>query len=942
MIPNLDETNIVNTKSWFFKCWQLQLFPCLALVGIINTGVSNLLQESFGSRAYAQIAPDTTLGVESSIATSEDKGIGSDRIDGGAIRESNLFHSFTQFNVGEGRAVYFTNPTGIENIFSRVTGSSRSEILGKLGVLGSANLFLINPNGIIFGSNASLDVGGSFIATTANAIQFGNQGFFSASAPANNLFTVNPSALLFNGVAAQRIVNQSQAQVAGDVVGLQVPPDQTLALIGGEVLLEGGLTAPEGRIELGSVASSGTVSITPQAQSWILDYKQVPAFGNVVLTRGAAVDASGAGGGSIQVQGSSVALTEGAEIIAHTLGDQNGGEIYIQALKLQLQNGAVISASTFGSGEAGNLTVSAADTVELIGVGGREFLKKLLEGSFSAFDIRNGLYTVSFSDGAAGNISVTTGGLIVKDGAEISSSTYKDAQGAGGSINIRASDSVQVIGSLLFAGTQGAGNGGDLNIDTKKLVLSNFGTITTDPFAQGQGGDLTINASESVEVIGAATDDPFFVTGIFSNSLPLSEDIDAGDSGDITINTRQLIVKDGGEIGAGTFGNGQGGNLTINAAESIEVIGVTPDQFRFPSNIYADTFGTGDIGDLTVATKKLIIRDGGQISAATFAAGRGGNLDVNASDSVEVTGSAPIGIDPDSNEFFYFVDNQFPSGLISSSVAAGDAGDLTINTRQLVVNNGAQVTASSTGSGDAGNIDINVRGTLQANNGSISTAAAQAAGGAIDISAKNIRLLGNSDITTNVFSGVGGGGDITLKADSIVAFDDSDILAFSVDGSGGNINLNTPGFFGLRSNTSDIDPALLNNNGRVDINARGKLATGAIALPELNSLQNSLTELPENLIDTNNLIANSCITRRQQQGSFIITGAGGLPSRPGDAVISPYPTGTVRNIPNTTASNFSPSSSNDTRSWQPGDPIVEPQGVYKLANGELVLSRECS
>lgn len=65
--------------------------------------------------------------------------------------------------------MYFVNRNGIQNIVSRVTGKEASNILGTLAVEGNANLFLLNPNGILFGKNAQLDVRGSFIGTTANA-----------------------------------------------------------------------------------------------------------------------------------------------------------------------------------------------------------------------------------------------------------------------------------------------------------------------------------------------------------------------------------------------------------------------------------------------------------------------------------------------------------------------------------------------------------------------------------------------------------------------------------------------------------------------------------------------------------------------------------------------------------------------------------------------------
>lgn len=111
------------------------------------------------NHALAQITPDRTLGDRSSKITPNVniKGSVGDRIDGGAIRGANLFHSFQEFNVGELQRVYFANPTGISNILTRVTGSNVSNILGTLGVDGGANLFFINPNGILFGNNSRLE-----------------------------------------------------------------------------------------------------------------------------------------------------------------------------------------------------------------------------------------------------------------------------------------------------------------------------------------------------------------------------------------------------------------------------------------------------------------------------------------------------------------------------------------------------------------------------------------------------------------------------------------------------------------------------------------------------------------------------------------------------------------------------------------------------------------
>jgi len=163
-------------------------------------------------------------------------------------------------------------------------------------------------------------------------------------------------------------------------------------------------------------------------------------------------------------------------------------------------------------------------------------------------------------------------------------------------------------------------------------------------------------------------------------------------------------------------------------------------------------------------------------------------------------------------------------------------------------------------------------------------------------------------------------------------------LASAPEGQGGNITLNTPVFFGFgyRPGVSETDYAILDGNNRADINASGAIASGNITTPDTSFVQNSLTELPANVIDTGTLVANSCIDKSdRQQGNFIITGSGGLPTRPGDTTASSYPTGTVRSVGGDRVTDSA------NRLWQIGDPIVEPQGAYRLPNGQLILSREC-
>ncbi|RUT04885.1 hypothetical protein DSM107010_56820 [Chroococcidiopsis cubana SAG 39.79] len=169
---------------------------------------------AFGSNTLAQVVPDNTLGSENSTVTNSGN---VDTISGGATREGNLFHSFDSFSVQNGRTAFFDNGANIQNIITRVTGGSISNIDGTLAAGGTANLFLLNPNGIVFGQNARLSIGGSFIGTTASSINFADGTQFSATpgtgAP---LLTVSVPLGLQFGTGAGAIINRSTIQ------GLQV------------------------------------------------------------------------------------------------------------------------------------------------------------------------------------------------------------------------------------------------------------------------------------------------------------------------------------------------------------------------------------------------------------------------------------------------------------------------------------------------------------------------------------------------------------------------------------------------------------------------------------------------------------------------------------------------------------------------------------------------
>jgi len=970
-IPELPLEALAVTKlSWLSRDWQLKLVGSVAIVGTLLTAV--------GESVLAQIVPDNTLGAEGSVVTPDViNGIQGDRIYGGAPRGANLFHSFQEFNVGEGRRAYFDNPTGIENILTRVTGGNASNILGRLGVLGEANLFLLNPNGILFGPNASLDVQGSFLATTANAIQFDNGEVFSASTPsAAPILAINPSAFLFNQVPARAITNRSTA-------GLRVPAGQTLGLIGGDVRLEGGrLTAAGGRIELGSVAGVGQVSLTQTGNRFVLGYDSVSGFGNISLLNRAFVDASGEGGGDVQIRGARLEMREGSNISANTLGAENGGQLTITATErievsnsditalvyfdatgdggnvtletaqLSVNQGGQISVSTFGAGNAGELNLNASE-IELIG--GNPI--KGNPSSLFAF-VRLGAI------GNGGNINITAGSVSVTGGALILARNA-GGQGNAGSVTINATDTVTIAGFEGYGDAtvgsdvtgRGTGNGNDVNITARSVFIKDEAIVTASIISgtggngnPAQAGDVNITASDTVSVSNSAVlseigsssvgkggiikiDAPNVVLENGASLNTIIRPGGKGSGGDIDITTGSLSVTGGSQLFTGTNGTGDAGNITIKASDSVSFDGVGSNRFgrnvftRIPVIDSSGAYSTveekavGNGGDINITAPSVTLSSNAQLSVETKGDGVAGNLTIDTG-RLTVRDGATI------------------SASTSSPNPSGIGGNLTVTTTQSLDLNQASLLAQSTGAAPAGNLEINT-GNLTARDGTIATSSELSSGGDITITADKIRLYGDSDITTFVAQGAGGGGDIKLTADSILAFDDSDILAFAPGGTGGSINLKTPAFFGenYRPAPRNTDPRTLNGNNRVDVNATGAVE-GVITIPDTTFIQNSLTELPDNQINTDSLLANSCIVRRNQptQGSFTITGSGGLPQRPGDAQMSTFPTVDIETLP----SDGTPSNTNLNRPWQKGDPIVEPQGVYRLPNGNLVMSRECS
>ena len=692
---------------------------------------------------------------------------------------ANLFHSFSRFSIPTAGSATFdlVNTPNISTIFSRVTGGNISNIDGLIQTTNSNNpvsLFLLNPNGIIFGKNARLNIGGSFIATTANSIIFSDGVNFSASDRTSNpLLTIaSPIGLnMGSNAGAIAVQNTGHRLIEGNIpiqngttpIGLQIAIGKTLALIGGDITLEGGiLNAPSGHIEIGS-AKSGVIELNMTASPWNFDYSNLIEYGDIRFLRQSLANASSSPAGSIHFQGRNITINEGSVALLTNEGNQGSG----------------------------NITVKASESLEMRVVGTNGFSQSLL--------------AVDTITGNGGNVMITAPRLLLEDGGKINTRTF--GTGTAGNISV-VIDSIQISGfsalnpatsrSGIMSETRGSGRAGDIQVTTEQLMMQDGGSITGASFGTGATGDLKVNSSKSIELSGET---PIS----FSASLIGTVSFNRGNGGNVTINTPKLIVQNGAGISASTLGQGNAGNLRINASEQISVSGLsrasgksgsisasaTVLPLAFQQVVGLSALPTGNSGDLIINTPSLQITDGGQVRVSHQGIGNAGNLFINA---------GAIALDR--------------SGNITAATNSGEGGKIDLHANTLLLRHGGKITATAGGTGNGGNISINSSLIVGAENSDIVANAVQGSGG-------------NIDITTQGLFGLKFRPQLT---------DESDITASSQFGLNGTVNINNLTFTptaGLIDLPTDItDPSKKIVQGCRSYGSTRFIATGRGGLPE--------------------------------------------------------------------------------------------------------------
>ncbi len=659
--------------------------------------------------ALGQVVLDASLGTAGALPGPDYQITADFGLQAGA----NLFHSFSQFDLASGESAVFSGPADVSRIISRVTGGAASQIDGTIrSTIASADLYLVNPSGIVFGPNSSLDLTGSFIATSADFVELDDGNHFSVADPPASILTAAPP-------VAFGFLADPQGGITLQSAALVTAPGQTLALIGGPVTLTAGqLVAPNGTVNLASAASAGRVELDPADPAASLELDPTTDGGPIALLDGSAVIVAGPGGGTVVIRagelelaGSDIAqLTDdatagrgidietsgdvriaqsglstrttgsapGGDIMIHartfladgqgvggaglgadTAGAGPSGSIHITADQIELFNGAGIGVSTTGTGDAGQITV----TTELLEIDGRGFSSpgNLQEGT--------GIATLTSGPGNAGSISVVADELNIRNGAVIAASAF--ASGNAGSIDIRAATILldgedfqplpglrtgTGIGSPTFSPISG-GDAGAVQIMADQLVILRGAGVSSSTLGSGDGGRVQIDArSITIDRSGAS-----FQTGIFADTTG------TGIGGDIQFGQpdqpiSEMHVIGGGVVSSVSFGSGQGGVLTVFAdALTVDGDGFIPDGLADPSNLnltglIAPTVGPGDGGGIEIHAGAFELKDRAVISADTSGSGRGGNIQIT-SDTVHITTR---------------------SGVFNNTFGTGDGGDVSV------------------------------------------------------------------------------------------------------------------------------------------------------------------------------------------------------------------------------------------------------------------------
>lgn len=833
---------MLHKRNWFSIC----------KVALISGAFSYIFGDPLPSFSQS-IVPDHTLGSENSVVTPnvELNNQIIDLINGGASRGSTLFHSFEQFSVTEGQQVYFANPSDIANIFSRVTGNNHSDIFGTLGVLGDANLYLLNPNGIIFGPNARLDVAGSFAASTSGGVVFDNGYTFSATNPDSPpLLTVTTPLGISQWLAPTGEITSTGNLSAGqdlsfigqtiDLEGGQLTAGSNLKLKASELLtIEDTATNPFIAMAGGEFVAQGnqglTLSILNHANSGL------SSNGNMTLRSANDIQLDGhyATNGQFSVEqldgtpGNSFAADDPIVLAAGDvkLGNYEGASLHILAggsveLGTVTINNTGPTASTINSNNntlipgtntpysaLSNVTLSDGTSVTVNGDSQATLdVRAGIDWTQSPFtgvpdiptptDIPTGSVTFETPSLSGSNISVGKIEIAQSGGLVLLTNQYQPNLAlSNGSIQV---ESIITAADKLEPQLPMFELGGDIAIDARgDLSIAANSEIASVGLV---GGDVTMNSGTSILFNDSSKIDSVSFTpanglggdiSLTAPTIQLTNNnevetlyVGSEQGGAINISTSSLSLRQGSRINTATSGTGNAGAVSVEADSIV---------LENSSTISSETFFVrgGNAGDVAVTTNTLIATDGSQIFSSTAGVGNAGNVSVIATESIKLLGTS--GDDSSGITSTVFTDLSFlPEFLFPMGIRRGNgnAGMISVETSKLLLEDGGQIQTTTRGAGNAGRIDINAN----------------------EIEIKGAVLSPNFTIPSGILSEVaptskGQGNDITINTNQL-SVTDSGFISASTSGqsetgsNAGNITIDVTGaaiFDGDKG--GDFDPS---------------------------------------------------------------------------------------------------------------------------------------
>lgn len=772
-------------------------------------------------------------------------------ITGGSPQSATLFHSFKDFSPNTTNVLFQldNSQAAIDLVIGRVTGVNGSFINAQLALTGgnSPDLFLINPNGITFGQNSSLLLPGSLTASSADTVLFNGGLEFSATAPGSApLLTVSaPVGLQFGTTPGDITLNNAT---------LAAIPTESLTFLGGNVVMTGGsLTAAGGRVALGGASSLGSATLTNN--SIVLSGPR----SNVSLSNAAQVNVAAQQGGSIVLQAHNLQIAGGSrlqtglvaggrdgsavsgDITLNATGDTtlsgesfilnevatnalgNGGDIDITTDNLFILGTSQIRAGTDGTGAAGNIQIMANELISVKGTSGPD------DRDISAIFNNPGVS----ANGAGGDITVTTHNLQLTDGGRLSVEVL--GTGNGGNIDITASGNIDIqssnVGRSLIdaeVAPGSTGTGGNIILRTNDLNIHDGSQITVETFGDGNGGNIDITASGNVDIQSSDVGRSLIDAEVARGST--------GTGGNITLRTNDLNIRDGSQVTVGTLGDGNGGNILIQARGNTNVTGTNSSGTGSRIDAETDRRATGDGGNVTIETTNLTIAGGSRITLEAEGVGNGGDLLVRASGDIQIIGTAPNGstasrIDAESDRR-----------------ATGNGGRVTLEAANLLITDGSRITTETEGAGNAGTLNIRasesieIRGSTPVGgfqsrlDAQVERENATGRGGDITLETGQLRLLDGGIISVET-SGIGNAGNIEITArDNILVSGESggsvSRISAEVDrpatGNGGNLLITTNTFQILDGGRISVETEGAGDAGTLRVRASDRIEISGI------------------------------------------------------------------------------------------------------------------